>query len=93
MYQLDDHQGSEKHKTIWDALLSLPRSVLDLYQPLIHLNSLFRGKAVPTIDYYTAKLRVIASLFTKARLPPLNAYVPTAFVTFETPRDARRACK
>ena len=95
LYQLDDHQGSEKHKTIWDALLSLPRSVLDLYQPLIHLTSLFRGKAVPTIDYYTAKLRVVTSLITEARSLPLNAYDPvsTAFVTFETPKDARRACK
>jgi len=94
-YQLDDHQGSEKHKTIWDALLSLPRSVLDPYQPLIHLNSLFRGKTVPTIDYYTAKLRVLTSLITEARSLPLSGYDPvsTAFVTFETPKDARRACK
>ncbi|KAF9649393.1 hypothetical protein BDM02DRAFT_3166745 [Thelephora ganbajun] len=91
--QLDDHYG--KHKTIWDALLSLPRSVLDPYQPLIHLNSLFRGKTVPTIDYYTAKLRVLTSLITEARSLPLNGYDPvsTAFVTFETPKDARRACK
>ena len=94
-YQLDDHQGSEKHKTIWDALLSLPRSVLDPYQPLIHLNSLFRGKTVPTIDYYTAKLRVLTSLITEARSLPLSGYDPvsTAFVTFDTPGDARRACK
>ena len=85
----------EKHKTIWDALLSLPRSTLDPYQPLIHLNSLFRGKTVPTIDYYTAKLRVLTSLITEARSLPLNGYDPvsTAFVTFETPKDARRACK
>ena len=94
-YQLDDHWGSEKHKTVWDALLSLPRSVLDPYQPLIHLNSLFRGKAVPTIDYYTAKLRVLTSLITEARSLPQTGYDPvsTAFVTFETPMDARRACK
>ena len=93
--QLYDHRGSEKHKTIWDALLSLPRSVLDPYQPLIHLNSLFRGKTVPTIDYYTAKLQVLTSLITEARSLPLNGYDPvsTAFVTFETPKDARRACK
>jgi len=92
-YQSDDHH--EKHKTIWEALLSLPRSVLDPYQPLIHLNSLFRGKTVPTIDYYTAKLRVLTSLVTEARSLPLNGYDPvsTAFVTFETPKDARRACK
>ena len=92
-YSSGDHH--EKHKTIWDALLSLPRSVLDPYQPLIHLNSLFRGKAVPTIDYYTAKLRVLTSLITEARSLHLNGYDPvsTAFVTFETPKDARRACK
>lgn len=88
-----DHH--EKHKTIWDALLSLPRSVLDPYQPLIHLNSLFRGKAIPTIDYYTAKLRVLTSLITEAKSLPLTGYDPvsTAFVTFESPKDARRACK
>ena len=94
-YQLHDHQETEKHKTIWDALLSLPRSVLDPHQPLIHLNSLFRGKTVPTIDYYTAKLRVLTSLITEARSLPLNGYDPvsTAFVTFDSPKDARRACK
>lgn len=92
-YPSGDHH--EKHKTVWDALLSLPRSVLDPYQPLIHLNSLFRGKTVPTIDYYTAKLRVLTSLVTEARSLPLDGYDPvsTAFVTFETPKDARRACK
>lgn len=95
LYQSNDDQGSERYKTIWDALLSLPRSVLDPYQPLIHLNSLFRGKTVPTIDYYTAKLRVVTSLITEARSLPLSGYDPvsTAFVTFETPKDARRACK
>ena len=92
-YLSGDHH--EKYKTIWDALLSLPRSVLDPYQPLIHLSSLFRGKTVPTIDYYTTKLRVLTSLITEARSLPLNGYDPvsTAFVTFETPKDARRACK
>ena len=94
-YQLDDHLGSKKHKTVWDALLSLPCSVLDPYQPLIHLNSLFRGKTVPTIDYCTAKLRVLTSLITEARSLPSSGYDPvsTAFVTFKTPRDARRVCK
>lgn len=37
------------HKTIWEALLSLPRSVLDPYQPLISLSKLFRGKTVPYV--------------------------------------------
>ena len=95
LYQLDGRLGSEKHKTIWDALLSLPRTVLDPYQPLIHLNLLSRGKTVPTIDYYTAKLGVLNSLITEARSLPLSGYDPvsTAFVTFKTPKDARRACK
>ena len=94
-YQLGDHQGSEKHKTIWDALLSIPRSVLDPYQPLIQLNPLFREKTVPTIDYYTAKLHFLTSLITEARSLPLREFEPasTAFVTFETPKDARRVCK
>lgn len=82
-------------KTVWDALLSLPRSTLDPYQPLIYLSALFRGQAVPSIDYYTAKLDVLTSLITEKRAMPLNAYQPTstAFVTFADPADARRACK
>ena len=91
----DGQDGSYPYKTIWDALLSFPRSVLDPYQPLIHLNSWFRGKTVPTIDYYTAKLRFLTHLITEARSLPSNGYDPvsTAFVTFKTPKDARRACK
>ena len=94
-YRLGDQQGPKKHKTIWDALLSLPRPVLDPYHPLIHLSSLFRGETVPTIDYYTAKLKVLTSIITEARSLPPSRYkaVSTAFVTFETPRDARRACR
>lgn len=81
--------------TIWDALLSLPRSVLDTYQPLIHLSSLFRGKTVPAIDYYTAKLNLLTSLITEQRAQSAINYAPmsTAFVTFADPADARRACK
>jgi hypothetical protein len=46
-------------------------------------------------DYYTAKLRVLTSLITEARSLPLNGYGPVsmAFVTFDIPKDARRACK
>ena len=82
-------------KTVWDALLSLPRSTLDAYQPLIHLSSIFRGKTVPAIDYYTAKLQIVTSMITEKRSMPLSDFEPmsTAFVTFVDPADARRACK
>ncbi|KIJ64508.1 hypothetical protein HYDPIDRAFT_90493 [Hydnomerulius pinastri MD-312] len=82
-------------KTIWDALLSLPRTALDPYQPLIHLSVLFRGKTVPSIDYYTAKLNLLTSLITQNRARAVRDYDPvsTAFVTFKDPKDASRACK
>lgn len=82
-------------KTIWEALLSLPRSTLDAYQPLIHLSHLFRGKTVPAIDYYTAKLNLLNSLVLENRARRVENYEPvsTAFVTFKDPEDARRACK
>ena len=81
--------------TIWEALLSLPRSSLDPYQPLVNLSQLFRGKIVPSIDYYTAKLNLLTSLITENRDKDINSYDPvsTAFVTFADPADARRACK
>ncbi|TBU27050.1 hypothetical protein BD311DRAFT_666174 [Dichomitus squalens] len=82
-------------KTVWDALLSLPRSTLDAYQPLIHLSSIFRGKTVPAIDYYTAKLQIVTNMISEKRSMPLTKFEPmsTAFVTFVDPADARRACK
>lgn len=81
--------------TIWEALLSLPRSTLDAYQPLIHLSALFRGRAVPAIDYYTAKLDILTSLITEKRAKAANGYesMSTAFITFADPADARKACK
>lgn len=84
-----------RHKTVWDALLSLPRSSLDAYQPLINLSHLFRGKVVPAIDYYTTKLNLLTSLITENRARPLSKFDPvsTAFVTFADPEDARKACK
>lgn len=83
------------HNTVWDALLSLPRDVLDPYQPLVSLNQLFRGKPVPAIDYYTAKLNLLTSLITEDRSKPVGDFdsASTAFVTFADPSDARRACK
>lgn len=89
------HTHTSHPPTIWDALLSLPRAALDPYQPLIHLSVLFRGKTVPSIDYYTAKLLLLTSLITQNRAQPPTDYdaVSTAFVTFKDPRDARRAAK
>ncbi len=86
---------SPEEKTVWDALLSLPRSTLDAYQPLIHLSSIFRGKTVPAIDYYTAKLQIVTNMITEKRSMALSDFeaMPTAFVTFVDPADARRACK
>lgn len=88
-------EEQQQEKTVWDALLSLPRSTLDAYQPLIHLSSIFRGKTVPAIDYYTAKLHIITNIITEKRSMPISAFeaMPTAFVTFVDPADARRACK
>ena len=81
--------------TVWEALLNLPRSSLDAYQPLVNLSHLFRGKTVPSIDYYTAKLNLLTSLITENRAKAVDDYdaVSTAFVTFADPSDARRACK
>ncbi|KAI6114009.1 hypothetical protein F5141DRAFT_1195070 [Pisolithus sp. B1] len=87
---------NESHyNTVWDALLSLPRSVLHPYQPLIHLSVLFRGKTVPAIDYYTAKLQLLTMLITQNRAKAVDEYDPvsTAFVTFKDPKDARKACR
>lgn len=83
------------NRTIWDAMLSLPRSTLDSFQPLIHLSALFRGRTVPSIDYYTAKLNLLTSLIAEKRSKAVNEYAPTstAFITFKDPADARRACK
>ena len=87
--------SGRRHETIWDALLSLPRSSLDAYQPLVNLSHLFRGQTVPSIDYYTAKLNLLTSLITENRAKSVVEYdaVSTAFVTFADPADARRACK
>lgn len=82
-------------RTIWDALLSLPRHVLDAYQPLIRLENLFHGKTVPTIDYYTTKLTLLNAKITENRARATTDFpaTSTAFVTFADPADARRACK
>lgn len=87
--------GARPQPTIWDALLSLPRSSLDAYQPLINLEHVFRGQVVPSIDYYTTKLNLLTTLITEQRSKPPSHLEPvsTAFVTFADPDDARKACK
>ena len=89
--------GRAKHQegTVWDALLALPRSSLDAYQPLVKLSHLFAGKLVPSIDYYTAKSNLLTSLITENRASAVSNYRPvsTAFVTFADPADSRKACK
>ncbi|KAF8957250.1 hypothetical protein BDZ97DRAFT_1707127 [Flammula alnicola] len=94
-YPPSSPKSHSQEKTIWDALLSLPRTSLDAYQPLVNLSHLFRGKVVPSIDYYTAKLNLLTSLITENRSKAVSDYDPvsTAFVTFADPADARRACK
>ncbi|KAI0036449.1 hypothetical protein K488DRAFT_41147 [Vararia minispora EC-137] len=80
-------------RTVWDALHTLPRAMLDQYQPLMHLSVLFRDKSVPAIDYYTAKLGLITSLIAENRAKSATQYDPvsTAFVTFRDPKDALKA--
>ena len=94
---LSSSPGRPSHsgRCVWEALHTLPRSSLDAYQPLVNLSHLFRGKVVPSIDYYTAKLNLLSSLITNCRAKASSDYDPvsTAFVTFSDPADAKRACK
>jgi hypothetical protein len=86
---------TSQHDTIWEALLSLDRDILDPYQPLVRLSQFFRGQTVPAIDYYTAKLGYLTALITEQRAKRPTDFDPvsTAFVTFADPRDAKKACK
>ncbi|KAJ7644186.1 hypothetical protein FB45DRAFT_897169 [Roridomyces roridus] len=81
--------------TIWEALHSLPNASLEPFHPLISLSHVFRGKIVPTIDYYSAKYSLLTALITENRARAVTDYdaASTAFVTFADPADARRACK
>lgn len=94
-HTLPESESESDRKTIWDVLYSLPRQSLDPYQPLVHLQALFRNKTVPSMDYYTAKLGLLTQLITDARSRKVEDYEPvsTAFVTFADPKMARRACK
>lgn len=82
-------------ETVWEALHSLPRSVLDSYQPLIQLSHFSHGPSAPEIDSFIAKLNYLTDLITENRARAIEHHPPvsTAFVTFSDPRDARRACR
>ena len=79
-------------ETVWEALHSLPRSVLDSFQPLIRSS---HGPSVPETDYFIAKLNRSTTLITENRSRAIEYHptLSTAFVTFSDPRDARRACR
>lgn len=89
-----DHPVADK-PTIWEVLHNIPRHDLDAFQPLIRLNSLFRGATVPAIDYYTTKLGLLTALINESRSKPTSGFLPasTAFVTFANPQDALKAIR
>jgi hypothetical protein len=92
----DDPRGSPlTSPTVWEVLHSVPRDYLDAFQPLIRLSALFRGATVPAIDYHTAKLGLLTALINENRSRAPEEFMPasTAFVTFYSPADARKAVK
>jgi hypothetical protein len=86
---------SDQKKTIWHVLHGLPRHYLDPYQPLVSLSTLFRGETVGAIDYYHSKVGLLTGLIHEARSKPHRDLIPTstAFVTFHSPKDARRCVR
>ncbi|EIW72492.1 hypothetical protein TREMEDRAFT_66911 [Tremella mesenterica DSM 1558] len=86
-------ERGESKQTVWEVLHSLPRELLDPYQALTHLSSLFRKENAPLIDYLTTKLNYLTLLVDEARSKSLDAYPPssTAFVTFKDASTARVA--
>jgi len=84
-------EGNIMAETVWEALADVPRDLLDPYQPVTRLSSLFRGQKVPTIDYLLTKLNLLTALVTEMRARPPTSYeaTSTAFVTFRDPRQAR----
>lgn len=83
---------SSRPKTVWEALLSVPREYLDPYQPEFRrVKKLHRDKA-PLIDYLTAKLAILSEKLERAKARQLTEYRPssTAFVTFRNAAIARR---
>ncbi|PWN32848.1 uncharacterized protein FA14DRAFT_110789, partial [Meira miltonrushii] len=87
----DEVGGNEMAETVWEALSQVPRELLDPFQPVTRLSSLFRGQKVPTIDYLLTKLNLLTALVTEMRARPPTSYeaTSTAFVTFRDPRQAR----
>ncbi|WWD17764.1 hypothetical protein CI109_102205 [Kwoniella shandongensis] len=81
--------------TVWDALHGLPRELIDPFQSLTHLTSLFRNQNAPLIDYLTTKLNYLTVLLEEAKNRPLESYpaASTAFVTFKDAKSARLAHK
>jgi hypothetical protein len=88
-YQGDNIDAAKE--SVWEALADVPRDLLDPYQPVTRLSSLFRGQKVPTIDYLLTKLNLLTALVIEMRARPPTSYEPTstAFVTFRDPRQAR----
>ncbi|PVG01499.1 hypothetical protein CPB86DRAFT_699009 [Serendipita vermifera] len=87
--------ADSQKKTIWHVLHGLPRRYLDPYQPLVSLSTLFRGETVGAIDYYHSKVGLLTSLINENRSKPHRDLIPTstAFVTFHSPKDARRCVR
>ncbi|MCO5590615.1 hypothetical protein L7F22_044586 [Adiantum nelumboides] len=87
----DGDEANVMTETVWEALAEVPRDLLDSFQPVTRLSSLFRGQTVPTIDYLLTKLNLLTALVTEMRARPPSSYEPTstAFVTFRDPRQAR----
>lgn len=88
---LQTTKGDSPSGTFWEALADVPRVLLDPYQPVTSLSSLFRGQKVPTIDYLLTKLNLLTALVAEMRARPPTDYEPTstAFVTLRDPRQAR----
>ena len=82
-------------RSIWEALKSLPPEALDRFQPLYHLQHLFTGQAVPSIDYHLTKLNIITALLQSLRESVAEScnVGPSAFVTFASAADARRVAR
>jgi Cytosolic domain of 10TM putative phosphate transporter len=90
-----EKEKEKLHETIWEALHEVPRQLLDPYQPLIRLKTLFQGSTVPAIDYYNTKVAYLTNLIEEHRAKSHKEHPPasTAFVIFRESADAFRACK
>ncbi|CED82431.1 Uncharacterized conserved protein [Phaffia rhodozyma] len=97
----EEREGEEKEEnmpTIWEVLHSLPRSLLDPYQPLYYSSLTayaLRKHNPPLINYLTPKLGLLSSLIEEHRSQPIDTFsaASTAFVTFRSPELARGVLK